>query len=448
MKVIYQALRRTTYQGKRLYVDMMKLAEVGFTPGEQFDTKITDNEITLSLDEKGKNRVSRKSRGGRIIPVIDKVGKEIQAALTGCAHIILSIVEENGEYRVIIKGEKTTKQVKSTNERKKRQLTSLTFCSGAGITSEAMKEAGFNEVAAVEWNPKEGRENKFSDLYEQNHPESIMFNVPLELLKGNHLPYADVWLATLDCIDFSKSTNGTKKQLHTLHLFMHLMRLFWEREKEQRPEAIFIENVPEFEKVAGNALKLALQEEGYEVNMAQINSLDYGSRTKRRRFFMVATIKGGFTFPEPTGQISTPMIGEIRLDELEWVTPEQDKTLSHFLKRQECAMSHNHKLTSFDITKDSYIGTITKSHFKKQPENWLRHPTNENTYAYLKADQIRVLQGIPKHLNIGDSNKMQVESMGQSVCYKTFLVIAKKLYNFLLGYPSTLKKYEQLSLFG
>jgi DNA (cytosine-5)-methyltransferase 1 len=158
------------------------------------------------------------------------------------------------------------------------------------------------------------------------------------------------------------------------------------------------------------------------VNHAVLNSVEYGSRTRRKRYFMFASMYEGFQFPEPTGVNPTPIAEdeEITLENLEWVTPEDSKTLSYFLERQKKKMTHNHVMTFFDIMKDAYVGTITKSHHKIHPENWIKHPYLDNHYAYLKAEHVRSLQSVPKTLTLGESNKLQIESMGQSVCYKLF----------------------------
>lgn len=428
--IIYQFNGKTTYDGQRVYLDRSILSEAGFEPGAKYETK-TDpirNVVEFQINERGSNTVSKKFRRKEIVPVIDKTGANIREALEYCDEIKVTLVQD----RVIIEGIKRTSKVK-TDRPKQGSLTTITFCAGAGISTECMKQAGFKEVAAVEWNPKEGSEDKFSGIYSVNHPESVMFNLPMQMLKGIHLPYADVWLATLDCTDYSKASNGTKKELHTMHLFMHLMRLFWERPKSERPLAIMIENVAEFEKVAGNSLELCLKEEGFHVAKAKIDSLDYGSRTKRERFFMVATIYEGFSFPTPTGRNETSIeeSGILSLDELNWVTPEESGTLQYFLSREKKEMSHNHRMTTFDITKDAYVGTITKSHHKIQPENWIKHPTDPNLYAYLTGEQIRALHDIRKDFYLGDSNKLIVESVGQAVCTQTFYAIAKCLFDFL-----------------
>ncbi|WJV32325.1 DNA cytosine methyltransferase (plasmid) [Rossellomorea sp. AcN35-11] len=238
MNIVFQKFGRPTYQGSRIYIDTEGIVPFGWLKGKRYDTEadIENNEIILSLNETGMNKISGKKRGDNYIPVIDKTGPDkngnpVKDALKDCEHITISVVaveDKEGEvvdYRVIIKGEKSTSTVKGAQS-SDSSPTSITFCAGTGISSEALKQSGFKEIAAVEWNPKEGNEEKFSRLYQSNNPGTVMFNMPMEKLKAEHLPKADLWLATLDCTDYSKASNGTKKEFHTIHLFMHLMRLF------------------------------------------------------------------------------------------------------------------------------------------------------------------------------------------------------------------------------
>ncbi|WP_240416547.1 DNA cytosine methyltransferase [Paenibacillus periandrae] len=431
--IIHQFHGKTTYNGERIYIDKQKLAEIGFVPGARFrtTTKKEINLVEFEIDKQGANMVSKKLKLQNPIPVIDKAGGDIREALKECTYIKVTFVQD----RVIIEGIKQTAEVirEHNKEAAPESLTSISFCSGTGISTQCLVEAGFNEVASIEWNPKEGSEHKFSDIYTRNHPNSVMFNIPMQMLNSGDFPFAHAWIATLDCTDYSKASNGTKKEYHTIHLFMHLMRLFWAKEQSERPLAILLENVAEFEKVAGISLELCLKEEGFSVTRAKLDSLDYGSRTKRERFFMVATVFEGFTFPEPSGRNKESIQddGVLHIDDLDWVTPEESGTLNYFLSREKRGITHNHHMTMFDITKDSYVGTITKSHHKIQPENWIKHPFISNLYAYLNGEQIRALHGISKDYYLGDSNKLVVESIGQSVCIQTFKAIADKLYQFI-----------------
>jgi len=217
-------------------------------------------------------------------------------------------------------------------------------------------------------------------------------------------------------------------------------------------DGILIENVPEFANVPATSLRLCLEEEGYEVREAKLNSLDFESRTQRERYFFFASCYEGFQFPIGTGRIDIPIVddGVITLDSLEWVTPEEDKTLQYFIQRTEKIAqgelrNFNFKMSTIDITNDTYVGTITKTHHKKRAENIIKHPYIENLYAWLdKEEHLRYLHSIDESYYLGDSKTAIIESIGQSVCTKTFTDIVDKVYKFLDNKINTVIKKVEL----
>lgn len=419
-------------------------SKINFT--NRYNTNIDEENDCIELihTNEGTNKITH--REAKNLFVVDKDSSDIREVLDKYEKIkITYYVDEEGVGRILIEGHVLTASKINSPEETKRPIKSISFCAGAGISSYAEKEAGFEKVAMCEYYPKkDDKDDYFANILEKNFPESILFNVPMEQLKASDIPYSDFWSCTLDCTDYSKLASSKKKKSTedrekspycTMHLFMHMMRLFWEKPVTERPKAILIENVEGFEAIAGNSIRLCLEEQGYEVVMKKINSLDYMSRTKRERFFLFASCYEGFSFPEAIGRLDTPIIddGVMTIENIDWVTPEESGTLRYHLGRQDGKkMTHNHKITSFDITKDSYIGTIPKSHYKCIPENLLKHPFKENTYAYIKNEKhLRYIHGIPEDIYLGSSNSAIIKSIGQGVCYNTFKAIAKQIYNFL-----------------
>lgn len=458
--ILKQRLGKMTYNGSRLYIQDETLERINLKPGSSYrtDCDVKSNTVTLRPSLIG-NLVSSKTikkRTGeeKTIGVIDKSGSEIRSALSDCSYIKITFVKDEHGDRVVIQGFKDTASViKTQPTSEKRKLRTIEFCSGIGISAEACREAGFESVAFCEWNPKNGSEDRYAEVFKENHPQSVMFNIPLESIEGIDLPDSDVWVCTLDCTDFSKLSSG-KTEFHTMHLFIHLMRLFYQRPKESRPRVVMIENVEGFERIAGNSLKLCFENEHYHVTMKKLNSLEFGSRTKRERFFFVASAYDGFEFPEGEGRVTTPIDsdGVVTVENLDWVTPETDLTIKRLVEREKGEMSHNHKMRTYDITKDAYIGTIPRRHANKVPENLIRHPYLEDHYAFLlDPEHLRYFHSIPEHYYLGSSRAIAIEGIGQGVCYKTFYTIAKKLHDFLyekMFTPSQTSDNMMLKLVG
>ena len=367
--IIEQVFRKISFKnGKaRIWLESLRLAEIGLTPGSAFKTEVDAKlcRITLLPSTIG-NVVSFRKRKGQTIPIIDKSGPDIRTALEACTSIKVTFFKEDGVSRVLIEGVRDTAEVVRSKETgESRQLTSITFCSGAGISSTCSVDVGFKELAGIEFNPKVGAEDRFAKVYGVNHPEAILFNVPMEELNVNDLPEVNVWIASLDCTDFSVLASSKKSEdFITKDLYIHLAVLFKQLPKERRPEAVLIENVPGFAAEAGSTLKLFFRKMGYSVADGKLNSLDFGSRTERKRYFFVACVYEGFTLPVGEGRLETPIIedGVITLDNLNWVTPETDGMLKYFVERND-TITHNHHIASYDIMKDAYVGTIPKSHY-------------------------------------------------------------------------------------
>ncbi|QUH21791.1 DNA cytosine methyltransferase [Alkaliphilus sp. B6464] len=439
MNIIKQREGKIQNEGARIYIEDKELP---FVPEERYNVEIyTDkNIVEVIADADGEYKVSKRVRKnkGDVIPVIDKKNPQIKEALESCSFVKITFyIDESGKGRVVFEGIKETATIINEKRREStpRQLTSITFCAGAGLSSFCNEKVGFKEMAAVEYNPKIGSNDRFSEVFSINHPDTIMFNIPMERVSADDLPDVDFWLATLDCSDFSKAKNNG--EYATMHLFVHLMRLFYQKPKDKRPKAIMIENVEGFEKVAGNTLNLCLREEGYTVKMAKLNSLDYGSRTQRVRFFLVATVYDGFEFPEATGRLTDPIVedGIITLDNLDWTTPEENNILKYYIDRthkiKKGKVSHNFRVSTIDITKDAYVGTITKSFHKGKAENIIKHPTEEK-YAFLhNVDHLKYIHGVDPEYYVGDGKAIGIESIGQGICSTTFTKIVKNIHDVL-----------------
>lgn len=482
LKLIGQRLAKVNLKNgvPKIYIREGKvnaeLKKIGLNPGTRFKTEIHKdlNEIWFVADKfQGYNTVSRRiEKDNTEIGIIDKAGSEVAQALKDCKNVTVTfyIDELTGQGMVKVAGIKTTGQVlneeldkerkphasfidgaigtshESTAETKHRPITCFTYCAGVGHSDYCNERAGIKVVGAVEYNPKDGMEDKFAEIYKVNHPETVVYNIPMQLLKAEDLPTVDYWLSTLDCTDYSKLAS-TKKEFNTMHLYMHMMKLFWQLPVERRPKAILIENVEGFEKFSGNSLKLALEDEGFHVSMKVLDSLEFGSRTRRQRFFLVASIFEGFTFPEPTGRVTTPICedGVITVDSINWIKPEDKAVLYNYVEREKGVMTHGHKMIKYDITKDAYVGTIPKQHCNFIPENILVHPTLPDTYGFIrKEEHLKYLHGLSKDYYLGENENIMIQSIGQGVDIHVFQRIIDNLYQHL--YYNLFEKAEKASV--
>ena len=165
------------------------------------------------------------------------------------------------------------------------------FCGAGGLT-EGLKQAGFNVVGAVEIDPTVSR------AYRMNHPESRLWNRPIQDLKAKEIFNAlriekgelDLLAGCPPCQGFSSLR--TKNAASSVDderndLVFQMLRLT----EELLPKAILIENVPGLAKDPRIKKVLArLKELGYHVDgeTVQIHDIsEYGVPQRRKRMILM-----------------------------------------------------------------------------------------------------------------------------------------------------------------
>ena len=437
--LIAKLMRNLNPERIRIYIDNCILNKVNLVPESRYNVEYTEGAMKLLPAADGMYKVSRKSKGGRLVPVIDKENQSITNIFSSCSSVMISFYEQDGQAWVQITGVKEKRPDGILNG-----LSFLSFCSGTGLSSHAFTQEGFRDIAFCEFNFK-GDPDRYSDIYMKNNPDSIMLNMPMQYLRPEDLPKADVWLATLDCTQFSLARRNLiseegmdlkPENAQSKGLFLELWRLAKEVGPAKRPKFILIENVAGFKTVAGEALKIGLEAMEYYNAEAMIDSAEFGSRTRRNRYLLAFSLKKPFEFPEAPGPKTEPINadGVITLDSLRWMRPEESDTLKFFLQRDELIKAgkgkNNFVVTTVDITKDTVFPTITKTHLKRRPEGIVKHPTEE-LYAWVDdVDSLKYLHEIEGY-DLGDNRRTAVEAIGQGVSVGTFRHMARKIREFL-----------------
>lgn len=172
-------------------------------------------------------------------------------------------------------------------------FTHLDLFAGIGGMTLAFRSAGFQTVAAFDW-------DKYAcQSYSANVGEHISCR-DIRDIRGAELPECDVWTAGFPCTDLSIS--GKRAGLHGERsgLFFEVMRLL--DEVETRPRYLVAENVagvvpylPEIE--------LAYAERGYRLLAKRYHATQFGLPQNRERYALVGVHDGEseplLTDPEP-----------------------------------------------------------------------------------------------------------------------------------------------------
>lgn len=196
---------------------------------------------------------------------------------------------------------------------KKKQINALDLFSGAGGFSHGLHSAGFNIIAAIEFNPQ------IAETYKYNHPETKMFvddirNISADeietLFKSRQLN-CDVIFGGPPCQGFSMAGNRIRSKTSFLqdernYLFKEYIRMV----EKLQPLVFILENVPGILNYNNGAVKEEIfntfKAMGYVLDAKVLCAADYGVPQLRNRAIFIGNrigISPEKLFPLPTNNI-------------------------------------------------------------------------------------------------------------------------------------------------
>lgn len=182
----------------------------------------------------------------------------------------------------------------ASRQPEERRLRAIDLFSGCGGLTVGLKQAGFEVMAAVEFDPGA------VEAYKLNHPEVKVYDVDIRRLTGEQI-LTDTRLKVGDldllagcppCQGFSrmKTRNGKHTELDKdrKDLVNEYLRLV----EELQPRALLMENVPALQQ-DGRYIRLRarVEELGYLVSDDVHDAADFGVPQRRRRLIMLAARK-------------------------------------------------------------------------------------------------------------------------------------------------------------
>ena len=176
----------------------------------------------------------------------------------------------------------------------------VSLFSGIGGLDQGFTNSGYNVIWANDF-------DRYAAMtYNDNYPEGIMHEGDINQISLEEIPQHDILIGGFPCQPFSmmgaqlgfEDTRGT--------LFFRIAEIIQHQiDNGVAPRAIILENVRTLRTHNhGNTfarIQEILQEMGYRVFSAVLNSADYGVPQVRNRLFIVCFLNNDieFTFPEP-----------------------------------------------------------------------------------------------------------------------------------------------------
>lgn len=196
----------------------------------------------------------------------------------------------------------------------KETLTCIDLFSGAGGLSEGFRQAGFNVLAANDF------DKDSVNTYMLNHPETVVLEGPIQdipssrFLEAGHLIEGelDCLIGGPPCQAFSVYNHQRGMHDERSGLFREYLRIV----EGLKPKFVIMENVTGITSVenghAVHEIRNRLKELGYNVKDKILKAEEYGVPQERRRIFFVGYKEGyNFKWPEPiygSALLSLPLV--------------------------------------------------------------------------------------------------------------------------------------------
>lgn len=178
------------------------------------------------------------------------------------------------------------------------------FC-GCGGISVGLTRAGYDVIAGIDI------EKKYLASFKHNFPKAKALETDITTVSPNEFMSSigivpgelDILVGGPPCQGFSKNVPRKNRYLEDPKNL--LVKSFLDYCEALQPKMVLMENVAEmkngFDETYSQEILIRLQEEGYTITAAVLNSADYGVPQRRRRAFFMANRLGiKYSIPMPT----------------------------------------------------------------------------------------------------------------------------------------------------
>lgn len=445
---------------KRLWLEGLRLSEMGFNPGEKIRVHPIPEMMMATIDVGGvsnaKNTVSSRPKVGAIggrVPIID-INSAMLEQVFGPADLIRVFYYKNrlvAQAHVNEMNKLTAIEDIKVNARAKR-LTLGTIGSGGGIFCSAMKE-GLGRVGIeleVSW--AIDIENSYHQSALDNCPaidsKTMIVEGDASDVETNLLTPINIFLISNSCTGMSVAGRA-KNQLQNpeAHKDAGLMILKTiEIIEKYMPPVIYHENVVPFNTSASASLLVGkLQKLGYKIQ-SDVYGGEMGTLENRRRSILMAV------HPDLDMDLSNlvpVMSKESRLSDVMEDVPENSemwKSYSHLFEKEkrdiEAGKGFRMQILQGDEDKIGVMGAgLMKG---RGTEPLFQHKTIKNLYRIPTPKEHAAFMKIPLELVNGRSKTIAHEILGQSGSYALVTAIGvatgKQLNHQFNGEPLNIGK--------
>ena len=409
-------------ESPRLWLESHRLAALGFSAGTPFSVELRTNGIRLLPAVLSNNHVSKRIAAQRERPIIDIANRSLLSPLDGFPEIKVTAAYKRIDVSPSVRGFHIRRSLRAKPPFRAIEV----FCGGGTLSAAIADSRDFNLVAGVEVEPK------YADVWQQAHPNAILFQADIRRVHATELPPHEVLIASIPCTSHSnlgrakKSLAGKPELGDTGDLYLCVAQIV----AHHLPLACAFENVPAFRNsLACLSLVQHLQRIGYSISEIIVDPWrEWNEPQDRKRWIMVATLKPGFQILSPqipfTGTVGDYLDAPADSDrhETERITGSIEALRRH--NKRHAKLGHGFGFTTINH-ESARVPTIVRSYHKINTGPFVETP---HDLRLLHKKEVERLMGC--EIDCGHY-ATAIEILGQGVQTRVFREILLQLAGFL-----------------
>lgn len=423
---------------KRIWIEGRKLQREGYEVGSRYDVVLQSNKVQLLPTPKGKYTVSKRTRKGTTLPIIDVTLQELAEIFEGVEMLRIQLTEGKITVSAHFLHDKQWRREQRLKEKllSGSKLDKASFFHGGGVLDRSVftgisdasipsRIAVCNEVES-KYLEQSLKVNGF--MFDE---ESIIIESKIEHIERTKQPQEVDWLtAGIPCTGASLSGRAKNKlQFAESHhsagvCFFSTLAMI----ELLNPAVVLLENVEAYQNTASMAvIRSVLVSLGYRLSEAILDGNEFGALERRRRLCVLALSEG-------ITKLSLEEVKPIKKKEqsikeiLEPIALDSERYREFdYLAKKEVRDKKAKKGFSRQLLRgdETYCGVIGRDYAKcRSTEPFLLHPDGVRSRLFTVSEHC-ALKGIPTDMVEGVSDSVAHQILGQSVIFPAFRAVAK-----------------------
>jgi DNA (cytosine-5)-methyltransferase 1 len=406
----------------RVWIESRRLNSLGFEPGVGFTVEARSSGVRLRPTLLAENHVSKRISALRERPIIDIANRSLLSPLEGFPEIKVTASLNRIDIVPSVRGF----HIRRSLEARPPFKTIEAFCGGGTLSAAIGSCRDLLLVAGIEIEPK------YADVWQQAHPEAVLYQTDIRRVHPTELPTHEVLVASIPCTSHStlgrakKSLAGRPELGDTGDLYLSVAQII----AHHLPLACVFENVPAFaNSLACRSLAEHLKRIGYHTTETIVDPWgEWNEPQDRKRWIMVATLKPGFEIVSPR----IPFAGCVG-EYLDAPTDAEQQEVERIAKsiaglrrhhERHAKLGHGFGFTTIDA-QSKRVPTIVRSYHKINTGPFVATP---HGLRLLHKTEVERLMGCTIDC---DHYATAIEILGQGVQTRVFRRILSQLAYFL-----------------